>query len=374
MSLYISATRQDDGKTVVSLGLLHALRKKVGKIGYIKPVGQQYLTFGADKIDKDVVLMNRIYHFPDRLIDMSPIAVPKGFTEAYIRHPRKKFIQSKVRRCYRKVADGKDLVLVEGTGHAGVGSVFDLSNAKVAQLIGAKVIIVCLGGVGRPIDEIFLNQAIFHQYGVEILGVIVNKVKKSKFDKVNTLVRKCLRRQGLEVLGVIPFDPVLSNPTIREILRALNGELISGDKYLDEQAGKFLIGAMPLSTAFDYFKGRYLLITPGNREDLILASLSHALTEEEEKPHLSGIILTGGILPHRNILNLIKKTNFPLILVKEDTYNATSRITNLSFKIKADDIPKVRETQKLVEKYVDVDRIIELLKKQPGGGPRRGSL
>ncbi len=363
MNLYISATRQDDGKTVVSLGLLHSLGKRVNKIGYIKPVGQQYLTFGANKIDKDVVLMNRIYHFPDRLIDMSPIAVPKGFTEAYIRHPRKKTIQDKVRRCYRKVAAGKDLVLVEGTGHAGVGSVFDLSNAKVAQLIGAKVIIVCLGGVGRPIDEVFLNQAIFRQYGVDILGVIINKVKRRKFDKVNTLVRKCMWRQGLEVLGVIPFDPILSTPTLREILQAIDGELLAGEALLDEQAGKFVVGAMPLSTAFDYFKGRYLLITPGNREDLILASISHALTDEEEQPLLSGIILTGGILPHRNILNLIKKTDFPLILVKGDTYNATSRITNLSFKIKADDTPKVRETQRLIEKYVDVDRIFQLLKK-----------
>lgn len=363
MSLYISATRQNDGKTVVSLGLLHALGKRLKSIGYIKPVGQQYLTFGANKIDKDVVLMNRIYHFPDRLIDMSPIAVPRGFTEKYIMHPRKKTIQEKVRRCYRKVAAGKDLVLIEGTGHAGVGSVFDLSNAKVAQLIGAKVIIVSLGGVGRPIDEVFLNQAIFKHYGVEILGVIVNKVKKSKFNKVDTLVRRCLRRQGLEVLGVIPFDPMLSTPTIREIMQTINGKLISGDKHLDEQAGKYLIGAMPLSTAFDYFKGRYLLITPGNREDLILASLSHALTEDDERPLLSGIILTGGILPHRNILNLIKKTTFPLILVQEDTYKATARITNLSFKIKAKDTRKVKKTQRLIERYVDVDRIFSLLQK-----------
>ncbi|MEA1928499.1 MAG: AAA family ATPase, partial [Candidatus Auribacterota bacterium] len=338
MRVYIGATRQNDGKTVVSLGLFAALRKRVKSIGYIKPVGQQFLNIKGEKIDKDVVLMSKLYNLKDNLVDMSPVAIPRGFTENYINHPDQKELRNKVIKRFRAVVQGKDIVIVEGTGHAGVGSVFDLSNAKVAKLCRAKVIMVCPGGVGRPIDEIFLNKALFDQKGVNLLGVIINKVHQKKFDKVNTLVRKCLTARGIEVLGVIPFVPLLSTPTIGEVLRAIGGKLISGEKRLGEQAGRYVIGAMPPSTAFDYFNKRYLLITPGNREDIILAAISHSLADDGTEILLTGIIITGGILPHYNILNLIKKTGFPLISVEDDTYTAASKITNLRFKIKPEDL------------------------------------
>ncbi len=359
--VFIGATRQNDGKTVISLGLMHALGRRAATIGFIKPVGQQYLVVDGEKIDKDVVLMSQIYNLPDRLVDMSPIAIPAGFTEEYIRAPREEELHHRVLRSFETVARKKDLVLIEGTGHAGVGAVFDLSNAEVAKLLGAKVILVSVGGVGRPIDEILLNKAMFDQNGVEILGVIINQVMKDKYDKISGLVRKSLQSRGLEVLGIVPFDPVLSSPTVAEIVKAINGELVSGPARVQEQAGKIVIGAMPLSTAFDYFTGRYLLITPGNREDLILAALSHALAGDESQVLLTGIVLTGGILPHRNILNLVRKTDFPMITVREDTYTTTARITNLVLKLKPEDIEKIRETQKLIEEYVDVDRIFSLL-------------
>ena len=367
MRVYIGATRQNDGKTVVSLGLLAALGKRVESIGYIKPVGQQFLDIDGDKIDKDVVLMAGVYHLKDRLIDMSPVAIPQGFTENYINHPNQKPLRNKIIRSFHAVARNKDIVLIEGTGHAGVGSVFDLSNAKVAKLCRSKAIMVCPGGVGRPIDEIFLNKALFDEKGVTLLGVIINKVRQDKYDKVNKLVRKSLHSRGIEVLGVIPFEPLLSTPTIGEILRTIGGELISGDERLGEQAGRYVIGAMPPSTAFDYFQKRYLLITPGNREDIILAAISHSLADDGTETMLSGIIITGGLLPHQNILNLIKKTGFPLIAVGDDTYTTTSKITNLSFKIKPEDREKAVKIQAMVEKYVDVDKIFTLLQqnKQP---------
>ncbi len=362
MRVYIGATRQNDGKTVVSLGLLAALGKRVKSIGYIKPVGQQFLNIDGKKIDKDVVLMSKIYNLKDNLTDMSPVAIPRGFTENYINHPEQKELRNKVIKRFRTVARGKDVVIIEGTGHAGVGSVFDLSNAKVAKLCRSKVIMVCPGGVGRPIDEIFLNKALFDQKGVSLLGVIINKVRKDKFDKVNELVRKSLTARGIEVLGVIPFEPLLSTPTIGEILQAIGGKLLSsGKKRIGEQAGRYVIGAMPPSTAFDYFNKRYLLITPGNREDLILAAISHSLADDGTEVLLTGIIITGGILPHQNILNLIKKTGFPLIAVNDDTYTTTSKITNLSFKIKPEDRGKAIKIQAMIEKYVDIDKVFSLL-------------
>lgn len=363
MRAYIGATRQNDGKTVISLGLMEALGKRVKSVGYMKPVGQQFINIRGELIDKDVVLMAEIYNLKDKLSSMSPVAIPRGFTKDYINHPDRKQLRDKIIKSFHTIARDKDIVLIEGTGHAGVGSVFDLSNAKVAKICRAKVIMVSLGGVGRPIDEILLNKAMFDQKGVEILGVIINKVRKDKFDKVNTLVRKSLHARGIEVLGVIPFVPILSTPTMGEILRAIEGRLISGEKRLGVQAGRYVIGAMPPSTAFDYFKKRYLLITPGNREDIILAAISHSLADDKTEALLTGIIITGKIMPHQNILNLIKKTGFPLIAVDDDTYTTTSKITNLNFKIKPEDRTKVLKIQSLVERYVDIDKIFSLLQR-----------
>ena len=138
--VYIAATRQNDGKTIVSLGLLSAFIEKLGSVGYIKPVGQQYKEIKEHKIDKDAILMHDVYNLPDDYGDMSPIAVPKGFTENYILNGDKKALEKSILNAYKNISKNKEMVLIEGTGHAGVGSVFDLCNAEVAKLLGAKVI------------------------------------------------------------------------------------------------------------------------------------------------------------------------------------------------------------------------------------------
>ena len=366
MNIFIAATRQNDGKTIVSLGLLSAFRKRVKNIGYMKPVGQQYRVIDGKKIDKDAVLMDKIFNFKNELKDMSPIAIPKGFTENYILRGRPSVLKNKVKRAYDMIAKKNKFVLIEGTGHAGVGSVFDMSNADVALLLGAKVIIVSCGGVGRPIDEIMLNRAQFDKCGVEVLGVIINKIRKSKYKKIAPLIVKGLARKNVEVLGTIPFEQVLSNPTVSELLEDLKGELICGHAGLSRVVEHFVIGDVVAHQALDYFSGGTLLICPGNREDVIFSALSGWVLGLTKKYHLSGIVATYGKKPSKKIIEVIDRANIPLILVKEDSFNTARDINNMIFKLRAEDEPKIRKTEALIEKYVDVERILELAKKIPG--------
>lgn len=359
--VYIAATRQNDGKTIVSLGILAAAQKKFKKVGYLKPVGQQYLEIKERKIDKDSVLMHDAYHLSDAYEDMSPVAVPKGFTEKYILSPNKRELEQKILKAYRELSKDKEFVLIEGTGHAGVGSVFDLCNAKVAKLLEAKVIIVSCGGIGRPIDEVMLNKSKFDDLKVKVLGVITNKILPEKYEKINDLVRKGLARKGLEVFGVIPFQPVLSSPTLAQLLEDMHGKLISGEKGLDNSAHKIVIGAMTPHEALEYFGEGTLLITPGSREDIILAALGGYVSEETKAYSVSGIILTGKTLPHKNILKLAKRTEIPLILVEEDTFTVASYVHDLIVKIRATDTEKIKATEELVKQYVNLDRIFSLL-------------
>src|ERR671937_2354953 len=183
--VFIAATRQNDGKTTASLGLIAALQQHFPRVGYIKPVGQRFVEIAEHKIDEDTVLMDSVYQLNCPLVDMSPIAVEPDFTRKYLESSNNEALVQKIEKAFDRVAWEKDFVLCEGSGHAGVGSVFDLSNAQVAGILGSKVIIVTRGGIGKPIDEVSLNQALFEKEGVEIIGAIINKVIGAKIEYVS---------------------------------------------------------------------------------------------------------------------------------------------------------------------------------------------
>ncbi|NQY75168.1 MAG: AAA family ATPase, partial [Candidatus Margulisbacteria bacterium] len=145
--VFVAATRQNDGKTMLSLGLYSVIRGRFKRISYMKPVGQHYHVIDGNKIDKDALLIHEVFNPGDALSDMSPIAIPKGFTASYIGHPHKKQLQSVLESAYKNLSKDKEFLLFEGTGHAGVGSTFDWSNASVAKLMGSKVILVTQGGI-----------------------------------------------------------------------------------------------------------------------------------------------------------------------------------------------------------------------------------
>lgn len=356
--VFLAATRQNQGKTMLALGLIAALKKRYEKVGFIKPIGQRYVTVDKHKIDEDSILIGKLWDLGCSLPDMSPVAIEKDFTTKYISHPHSKKLIQGIKKSYGKVSTGKDITIIEGTGHAGVGSVFDLSNATVAKLLNAKVIIVSSGGIGRPIDEIMLNQALFKQSGVEIIGAIVNKIYTEKYNKISRYVKKGLEHQGIDLLGAIPYRKILSSPTMGEIMEETNAELINGSNSLDTRVEEIVVGAMTAHQAIGYFHEKTLIITPGDRDDLILA----AMTSPPSQPggyHVGGIILTGNIKPHKNIIQLVQGTTIPILSLKEDTYSVASKIHDIIFKIRPSEKEKINVAVELVEKHVDIDRILE---------------
>ncbi|MCU0652384.1 MAG: AAA family ATPase [Candidatus Omnitrophica bacterium] len=357
--VFIAATKQNDGKTTASLGLICNFQNEFKKVGFIKPIGQRYLEEEGQKIDEDSLLIEEVCGIKCGLKDMSPIAVERGFTEKYIAKPDKNSISDQIKKAFNRVSKNQDLVIIEGTGHAGVGSVFDHSNAYVAKLLGSKVIIISSGGVGRPIDEIVLNKSLFDKMGVKVLGVIVNKVLPNKFERINQLVRKGLRRQGINVLGVLPYDPVLARPTLEQILEETDFEILCGKEFLENSVSHVLVGAMQPREAVKYIIDDSLLITPSDREDLIITALNCLREPDKTKPRISGVILTGESIPDKSIMELLSKVKIPVLFAKSDTYTVASDIHDLTVKIRPCDTSKISAVVKLVKDYVDLDTILK---------------
>ncbi len=357
--VFIAATRQNDGKTTTSLGLIAALQKYFPRIGYIKPVGQRFVEIEEQKIDEDSVLMDSVYHLDCPLVDMSPIAVEPAFTRKYLQSANNEALVKKIQNSFDRVAWEKDFVLCEGSGHAGVGSVFDLSNAQVAKILGCKVIIVSQGGIGKPIDEVSLNQALFEKEGVEIIGVIINKVHEEKIPEITRFVRSGLKRKGLELLGVLPHEQLLSNPTVDLIREELHAELLNQPPTLDTLVEDVVVGAMGAQNAMRFFKRGTLLITPGDREDILLAAGATTVPNSDEK--MAGIVLTGGLRPGDNVLKALQTLPIPVLLAKADSYQVASKVHNLTVKTRPTDANKIALIRDIVAKHINVKKIIEAL-------------
>src|SRR6478735_6835600 len=224
--LYLAATGQNRGKTTTALGLVDGFRRRGFRTGFIKPVGQRTVIEDGQPADEDAVLMKAIFDLPEPYTVMSPVHIPRGFTKAYIAGRVVEDLGATIRAAHATFAD-HDILLVEGTGHAGVGAVIGLSNARVASLLGAPAVIVSEGGVGRPIDEIVLNASHFEAHGVRVAGAIVNKVRVDEQPGIEDTLRQGLARHGIPLLGVLPYRPILSNPTLGMIVEGVRGRVVS---------------------------------------------------------------------------------------------------------------------------------------------------
>jgi BioD-like phosphotransacetylase family protein len=357
--VFIAATRQNDGKTTTSLGLLAALQKHYPRVGYIKPVGQRLVEIAEQKIDEDTVLMDQVYKLNCPLVEMSPIPIEPDFTRRYLEASNYDTLVRKIQKAFDRVAWEKDFVLCEGSGHAGVGSVFDLSNARVAKILGAKVIIVTQGGIGKPIDEICLNQALFEREGVEIIGVILNKVVQDKVSYISDFARRGLKRKGLELLGVLPHRRMLSSPTLDLIREELRAEPLNHAENVHNLVEDVVLGAMGVHNTMGFFQPGVLIITPGDREDIILAAATTQVGKGKEA--LAGIVLTGDMKPTPNVLRVIADMPFPVLMTTESSYQVASKVHDLIVKTRPSDFEKIALIRDLIAEYVDVKKILNAL-------------
>jgi BioD-like phosphotransacetylase family protein len=359
--VYLAATGQNRGKTTVALGLLELFRSRGLRTGFTKPVGQRTVIEGGVPADEDAVLMRAVFGLAEPLAAMSPVHIPRGFTKAYIRGEVTDDLAGRIRDALTTFA-GHDIVLVEGTGHAGVGAVVGLSNATVAAMLGTPVVIVSEGGVGRPIDEIVLNAALFARHGVPVAGAVVNKVRLDLQPALPEILRQGLARHGIALLGVLPYRPILSNPTLEMVHEGIQGEVLALAPDMEAVIDGIRVAAMAANHVLERLTPGSLVIVSGDREDVIgvLVEARLAALRRGAKPVALGLVLTGGYRPAPATVEAIRCAGLFAVLVDDDAYTVASQIHDLLVKIHPADREKIEVIKGLVAEHLDVERILAI--------------
>ncbi|MEC7281326.1 MAG: DRTGG domain-containing protein, partial [Verrucomicrobiota bacterium] len=296
---------------------------------------------------------------------MSPIAIHTTFSREYLDNPSANHanIIDKMCRAFDRAAFERDYIIIEGSGHAGVGSVFSLSNAEVAKRLNAKVIIVARGGIGRPIDEIALNKAVFEAAGVQIIGAIINKVEPDKLEMVDKYCRIALEQMDIPLLGCIPHECKLTQPNLEQVVAETNGRWLNGkNSGSKNRIDKVIIGAMAAKGLVEHLVKGILIIAPGDREDIILSAIATDGLRSDKL--IAGIILTRNILPDPKLMEMIEKTSIPVIMCGEDSYKVASKINNMTVKTQPSDEDKIPIIKDLITKNIDLEVILHAFELQ----------
>ncbi len=356
--IYIATTEPNSGKSIVSLGLMQVLLGKTAKVGYFRPIIDD---FEMGKVDDHIDTV--LKHFE----------VDQQFEDSYA-YTRTQVVQLKnmdkddeimghIINKYKAIEDRFDIVLVEGTDFSGEGAIIEWDiNVLIAKNLGIPAVIIA-NGMGKSLQElagnIYMAYDSFREKGVEVLLTVANKVPSQNVDDVVAALQKKLPSKIL--VGAIPYNPVLGNPTVREIAQKLSAKVLFGEDFLNNQVGEFSVGAMQLRNYITHLKKDGLVITPGDRADIILGALQANISRNY--PNLSGIVLTGGLLPEESIIKLIEGLSdiIPIISVADGTFSVTNRIGTIKPRIYSENKVKIMASIQEFEKFVPINDLAERL-------------
>jgi len=364
-AIYIATSEHNSGKSIITLGLMSILIGKTAKVGYFRPIIED---FKDGKIDNHIETV--ISHFGLDIAVEDAFAITKSKLIKKKNKGKIGEVLDLIIEKYKRLEEKFDFVLVEGTSFSGEGTVIELDmNVLIAKNLGIPTVIVG-SGVGKTleelIDSLYLAYDSFKVKDVEVLAVIANKVQLSNLKIVTEGLKSNLPAAVL--VNAIPLISSLNNPTIKEIVEVLGAKVLFGAEFLNNEVGNFSVGAMQLRNYLLHLKENALVITPGDRADIILGALQ--ANESANYPTISGIVLTGNIVPEDSIIKLIEglTTIVPIITVEGGTYGITNQLGNIKSKIYADNKLKIEASINTFEKYVDVDDLSKKLLSFEGDG------
>ena len=357
--IYIANTESRTGKSVVALGVLKLLLSKVGRVGYFRPI---ICDFPKGKKDNHIETM--LSHFNLDLEYKEAYGFTMSQVVKYKNFGQEARLIDKIIEKYKDIEKRFDLVLVEGSDFLskGVAIEFDL-NAEIAKNLSIPTLIVSSAHnkeIKDAVSNLDLAVKTYTEKDVQVQAVFMNRVDESNCEQMEEELKKVIPSDTAIIC--IPELKKLSSPTIKEINEELGGEVLFGEKLLHKQAEKFNIGAMQLRNYLDRVGENCLVITPGDRADIIMGALQ--ANASANYPNIAGIILTGGLVPGKSILKLIDglPNVVPIILVDDVTFVVANKVGSVKSRIRPGDTKKIELSISTFEKYTDADFLIDKFK------------
>ncbi|WP_304236399.1 phosphate acetyltransferase [Jiulongibacter sediminis] len=351
--IYIATTEDHSGKSLLSLGLMHTLLGKMPKVAFFRPIVHN------TEDDHHTQIMKTQFDLPYKIHELTGLS-RKTLVEMLNQDKLGEVIDTMIAK-YKWLEDQSDFVLVEGTDFAGEGSLVELDlNVLIAKNLGLPVVLIGNGKDKSAKDLKSAMQMAYKSYEkqeVPVLAVISNKVKPENLYDTQKAIQKFLPPEAESF--VVPQNESLSKPTMREIVEVLQAKILFGHDYLENKVGSFGVGAMQLRNYLIQIKEDNMVITPGDRADLILGALQANISKNY--PKMAGIVLTGGLIPEEPIIKLIEglKINLPIVSVEDGTFQVANKVGDVKANIYAYSEDKIRTSIELFEEYVPITGLIE---------------
>ena len=343
--LIITSTRTHAGKTTIGAGI--ALNADM-KCGYFKPLGDKPVYTKKTLLDRDTEVFNEWLG-----LDIDPNDCCIGFEHEKIRSScQLEGASQTLIDKFEKVSAGKELMIIESGRNFTFGSSLCMDADSLGNTLGGDIILVTEGDARLIIDKVIAAAKVFRSTDSKLAGVIVNKVSEEDEYMLDEDIIPALDEENVNYLGHVPLHPELEKARTALVVEKLHAKLVAGANGLDKRIQKVMVGALSADAALRmpaFQNEGKMLITGGDRVDLILVSLSE---------DTAGIILTNNVLPHPRILSKADQLNVPIMSVPMDTYTTAKMVEHIVAELMPDDIEKKELIKNLVKDGVILDKIL----------------
>jgi len=341
-NLYITSAETFSGKSALCIGLGSRFRDDGLKTGYMKPVNVDCKLYEGVAFDEDVNFAKKVFEMAEPTDLLSPVALTPAKLEQQLRGPEIDY-KPRLMEAFAKVSAGRDVMVLEGGRSLREGYVADLPPKYVAELLNARVLLVL-----RHDESLMVDRALTaHDYfGDALMGIVINSVPRAYIDHMHDVVNGYLERHGLKVLGILPKDRLLAAPSVIELAKGLNAEILCNADHGGDLVEHMLVGAMSVESALSYFRRRpnKAVITGGDRADIQLAALETSTR---------CLILTGNLYPSPQVLNRAEELGVPVLLCNLDTLSAVDIIDGYFGRSRFQQPAKIDRFKALLAEHLD---------------------
>ncbi|NWF51947.1 MAG: phosphotransacetylase family protein [Nitrospirae bacterium] len=350
ISLYVGSTSGYSGKSLVSMGIGLKMKRDGFKVGYFKPVGILPIKVENILTDKDAWFIYRVFELKDHLAEVCPVVLTQELTfKSYLKDV--KGLIRKIEKSFNQLSQDKDIMVVGGSGSIYSWGALGISGLKVIKRLNLKALIVVKYEGEFGVDYILQAKK---DLGNNFIGVIFNKVTHEFRQSIDDYIVPFLKRKGIDVMGILPHDSLVGSITVEELNEMLSGKVLCCHDRLNNLIERFLIGAMQVDRASEYFKmtKNNAVIVGGDRADIQLSAIESG-TE--------CLVLTGELYPSELIISRAEQKNIPIIVVRDDTYTIAKKVEKLSTRLRLRDKTKVARGTELVINNVNFSLLYKKL-------------